>query len=282
MIFYPNAKINLGLNVVEKRPDGYHNLETVFYPIPLQDAIEMTVIDNPAESDGCCGHVDYRLKVSGNLLDGTPDDNLVIKAYKLLRNDFEIPPCSFNVFKHIPTGAGLGGGSSDAAFTIKALNDKFRLGLTDAQMEDYAVRLGADCAFFIKNKPILASGIGNVFSSIDLSLKGKTIVLVKPDVFVSTPDAYRLVKPQRPERPLSDLLSQPIETWKDCVKNDFETSVFAKYPEIAGIKDMLYDEGAIYASMSGSGSSVFGIFDNPVEHVDELFSGYFCRQRKLE
>ena len=279
MIIYPNAKINLGLNVVEKRLDGYHNLETVFYPIPLQDAIEITAVDNEKQTEE---NVDYRLKVTGNLLDGTPDDNLVIKAYRLLRNDFDIAPCAFNVFKHIPTGAGLGGGSSDAAFTIKALNDRFGLGLTDTQMEKYAARLGADCAFFIRNKPVMATGIGNVFSPIDLSLKGKTLVLVKPDIFVSTPDAYRLVKPHKPEQSLAELLKQPIETWKDNVKNDFEVSVFAKYPEIAGIKDMLYDLGAVYASMSGSGSSVFGIFDQPLEHVDDSFAGYFCRQRELE
>ena len=279
MIIYPNAKINLGLNVVEKRPDGYHNLETVFYTIPLQDAIEITAVDNEKQTEE---NVDYRLKVTGNLLDGTPDDNLVIKAYRLLRNDFDIAPCAFNVFKHIPTGAGLGGGSSDAAFTIKALNDRFGLGLTDTQMEKYAARLGADCAFFIRNKPVMATGIGNVFSPIDLSLKGKTLVLVKPDIFVSTPDAYRLVKPHKPEQSLAELLKQPIETWKDNVKNDFEVSVFAKYPEIAGIKDMLYDLGAVYASMSGSGSSVFGIFDQPLEHVDDSFAGYFCRQRELE
>lgn len=279
MIIYPNAKINLGLNVVEKRPDGYHNLETVFYPIPLQDAIEITAVDNEKQTEE---NVDYRLKVTGNLLDGTPDDNLVIKAYRLLRNDFDIAPCAFNVFKHIPTGAGLGGGSSDAAFTITALNDRFGLGLTDTQMEKYAARLGADCAFFIRNKPVMATGIGNVFSPIDLSLKGKTLVLVKPDIFVSTPDAYRLVKPHKPEQSLAELLKQPIETWKDNVKNDFEVSVFAKYPEIAGIKDMLYDLGAVYASMSGSGSSVFGIFDQPLEHVDDSFAGYFCRQRELE
>lgn len=277
MIFYPNAKINIGLNVVEKRQDGYHNLETVFYPIPLQDAIELNTIGSNEQSSDT-----FKLKVSGNILDGTPDDNLVIKAYQMLRNDFNIPSCSFNLFKHIPTGAGLGGGSSDAAFTIKALNEKFSLNLSDQQMEEYASRLGADCAFFIKNKPVLATGIGNVFQPIDLSLKGKTIVLVKPDIFVSTPDAYRLVKPAQPEHPLSELLKLPIESWRDNVVNDFEPSVFAKYPEIAAIKDLLYDMGAIYASMSGSGSSVYGIFKHPLKDVDIHFAGYFCRQRELE
>lgn len=276
MIFYPNAKINIGLNVVEKRPDGYHNLETVFYPIALQDAIELSVLEDDVPE---CG---YRLKVSGNILDGTPEDNLVVKAYKLLKRDFDLPPMAFTVYKHIPTGAGLGGGSSDAAFTIKAINDKMKLGLGTEEMERYSSALGADCAFFIKDKPVVATGIGNVFHDLDLSLKGYTLVLIKPDVFVSTGDAYRHVAPARPERPLSELVMQPIETWKDTVVNDFEKSVFVKYPEIAAIKDKLYDMGAKYAAMSGSGSSVFGIFDKPVEFIDETFSGYFCRQRELE
>ena len=275
MIIYPNAKINLGLNVVEKRPDGYHNLETVFYPIPLQDAIELTTAQSNAVPDAPL------LKVTGNVLDGTPDDNLVVKAYRIIQRDFDIPACSFTLFKHIPTGAGLGGGSSDAAFTIKALNDKFQLGMTDCQMEQYASELGADCAFFIKNQPVLATGIGNEFHPIDLSLKGKTVVLVKPDIFVSTPDAYRLVKPQQPEIPLTEVIARPLSEWKELLKNDFEVSVFAKYPEIAGIKDLLYDLGAVYASMSGSGSCVYGIFDEPVDFVDEHFAGYFCRQRVL-
>lgn len=276
MIYYPNAKINIGLNVVAKRPDGYHDLETVFYPINLQDAIEMNVIEDDVPM---CG---YRLKVTGNTLGGTPEDNLVIKAYKLLKSDYDIPDLSFNVFKHIPTGAGLGGGSADAAFTIKAINDKFRLGLTDSDMEKYASILGADCPFFIKNRPVMATGIGNVFHPIKLSLKGMHLLLIKPDVYVSTADAYRNVTPKRPMQSLPELLQQPIDTWKDTVKNDFEDSVFCKYPEIAAIKDKMYDMGALYAAMSGSGSSVFGFFKEPVAYVDETFAGYFCRQRELE
>ncbi len=276
MIFYPNAKINIGLNVVEKRPDGYHNLETVFYPIALQDAIELNIIEDDAPE---CG---YKLKVSGNILDGTPDDNLVVKAYKLLKRDFDLPAMSFVVYKHIPTGAGLGGGSSDAAFTIKAINKKMKLGLSTEEMETYASVLGADCAFFIKNQPVMATGIGNVFHDLDLSLKGLTLVLIKPDVFVSTVDAYKNVVPAHPVHSLPELLAQPIDTWKETVVNDFEKSVFMKYPEIAAIKDKLYDLGAKYAAMSGSGSSVFGLFEKPVESIDEIFSGYFCRQRELE
>lgn len=275
MIVYPNAKINIGLNVVEKRPDGYHDLETVFYPIGLQDILEIQEIEADAPE---CG---YRLKVTGTVLGGSPEDNLVIRAFKLLKKEFDLPPVSIGLYKHIPTGAGLGGGSADAAFTIKTLNERFKLGLTTKQMEDRCSQLGADCPFFIQNKPVFATGIGNVFHPIELNLKYKQLVLVKPDVFVSTKDAYAKVKVQHPERPLPELLAQPIETWKDMVVNDFEASVFSKYPEIAAIKDKLYDLGALYASMSGSGSSVFGIFDDPVENVDEEFSGMFCRQREL-
>ena len=277
MIIYPNAKINLGLNVVEKRKDGYHNLETVFYPIPLQDALEIKTLETGRVPE--CG---YELKVTGTILDGTPDDNLIVKAYKLLKADFDLPPVSMYLYKHIPTGAGLGGGSSDAAFVIKCLNEKFSLGLTDEAMESYAVHLGADCAFFIKDKPVFATGIGNEFHAIDLSLAGKTMVLVKPDVFVSTRDAYSNVVPQHPKASLPELLKRPIEEWKDTVVNDFEQSVFPKYPEIAAIKDKLYDLGAVYASMSGSGSSVYGIFNSAVDNVDEKFAGYFCRQREME
>ena len=275
MIVYPNAKINIGLNVVEKRPDGYHNLETVFYPIGLQDILEIQELDSDVSG---CG---YRLKVTGTLLDGSPEDNLVVRAFKLLKREFDLPPVSIGLYKHIPTGAGLGGGSADAAFTVKTLNDRFKLGLTTQQMEDYCAQLGADCPFFIQNSPVFATGIGNVFHPIDINLKYKHLVLVKPDIFVSTKDAYAKVKVQRPEKQLPELLSQPLDTWKDTVVNDFEPSVFAKYPEIAAIKDKLYDLGAVYASMSGSGSSVFGIFEDPVEDIDEKFFGMFCRQREL-
>ncbi len=275
MIVYPNAKINIGLNVVEKRPDGYHNLETVFYPIGLQDILEIQELEGDAPA---CG---YRLKVTGSVLDGSPEDNLVVRAFKLLKKDFDLPPVSIGLYKHIPTGAGLGGGSADAAFTVKTLNERFKLGLTTQQMEDYCTQLGADCPFFIQNKPMFATGIGNVFQPIELNLKYKSLVLVKPDTFVSTKDAYAKVKVQHPEKQLPELLSQPIEKWKDTVVNDFEASVFSKYPEIAAIKDRMYDLGAVYASMSGSGSSVFGIFEDPVDNVDEMFSGMFCRQREL-
>ena len=274
MITYPNAKINLGLNIVEKRPDGYHNLETVFYPINLQDALEVNLLE---------GEEDFSLKVSGVPIEGESENNLVVKAYRLLKKDYpEMPAIDIHMYKHIPTGAGLGGGSADAAFMIKLLNDKFKLNLSIEKMEEYAAILGADCAFFIQNKPVFATGIGNIFEPIQLSLKGYYLVLVKPDIFVSTKDAFAHIIPTQPTQSLKEIIRMPVETWRATMKNDFEDSVFQKFPEIAAIKDKLYDLGAVYASMSGSGSSVYGIFREQVEFVDEIFSGCFCRQRALE
>ena len=275
MITFPNAKINLGLNIVEKRPDGYHNLETIFYPINLQDALEVTRRENNDK--------EYTLHISGSPLEGKPEDNLVVKAYKLLKKDYPgLLPVDIHMYKHIPAGAGLGGGSSDAACMIKLLNDKFSLGLSTERMEEYAVKLGADCAFFIRNKPVFATGIGNLFEPVELSLKGYHIILIKPDIFVSTRDAFAEIKPVRPAVSLKEIVKQPMETWKHSMKNDFEDSVFKKFPEIAAIKDELYDLGAVYAAMSGSGSSVYGIFKAPIENVEDKFCGCFCRQRALE
>lgn len=275
MITFPNAKINLGLNIVEKRPDGYHNLETIFYPINLQDALEVTRRENNDK--------EYTLHISGSSLEGEPEDNLVVKAYKLLKKDYPgLLPVDIHMYKHIPAGAGLGGGSSDAACIIKLLNDKFSLGLSTERMEEYAVKLGADCSFFIRNKPVFATGIGNLFEPVELSLKGYHIILIKPDIFVSTRDAFAEIKPVRPAVSLKEVVKQPIETWKSSMKNDFEDSVFKKFPEIAAIKDELYDLGAVYAAMSGSGSSVYGIFKAPIENVEDKFCGCFCRQRALE
>lgn len=275
MITFPNAKINLGLNIVEKRPDGYHNLETIFYPINLQDALEVTRSEHSDQP--------YKLHVSGTNIDGEPEDNLVVKAYNLLKQDYpQLLPIEIHMYKHIPTGAGLGGGSADGAYMIKLLNEKFSLGITEEKMEEYAARLGADCAFFIKNKPVFATGIGNIFEPIELSLKGYHITLIKPDIFVSTKDAFSAIKPHHPSVSLKEIVKQPIETWRDNMKNDFEDSVFLKYPEIAAIKDELYDLGAIYAAMSGSGSSVYGIFKEPILNVEDKFCQCFCRQRELE
>lgn len=252
MITFPNAKINLGLNIVEKRPDGYHNLETIFYPIPLQDALEIT----PWEG----GERKYKLAQSGIQIAGDDEHNLVVKAYKLLDSLYNLPPIEINLLKHIPSGAGLGGGSADAAFMLCMLNQHFQLNIPNEQLEVYAAQLGADCAFFVENKPTFAEGIGNIFSPIELSLKGYKLLLVKPDIFVSTRDAFAQIKPKRPSISLKEVAKMPIEAWKTYMVNDFEESVFPQFPAIADIKAKLYDMGAIYASMSGSGSSVFALF----------------------
>lgn len=271
MITFPNAKINLGLNIVEKRPDGYHNLETVFYPIPVKDALEFVPSAKAATS----------FSLSGIEVGGDAESNLVMRALRLLEKDFSIPPIDIFMEKAIPFGAGLGGGSADAAFMLKMLNAEFRLQLSDCQLEAYAAQLGADCAFFIKNKPVFATGIGTVFEPIDFSLKGYFLVLVKPDIHVSTPLAYSLVRPHAPEFPLKEWLQKPIEEWKGHVVNDFELSVFTKFPAIAAIKDELYRQGALYASMSGSGSSVFGLFDKEVD-LRALFGECYVFQDFLE
>jgi 4-diphosphocytidyl-2-C-methyl-D-erythritol kinase len=252
MITFPNAKINLGLNIVEKRPDGYHNLETIFYPIPLQDALEIT----PWEG----GERKYKLAQSGIQIAGDDEHNLVVKAYKLLDNLHNLPPIEINLLKHIPSGAGLGGGSADAAFMLCLLNQHFQLNIPNEQLEVYAAQLGADCAFFVENKPTFAEGIGNIFSPIELSLKGYKLLLVKPDIFVSTRDAFAQIRPKRPSISLKEVAKMPVEAWKTYMVNGFEESVFPQFPAIADIKAKLYDMGAIYASMSGSGSSVFALF----------------------
>ncbi len=245
-----NAKINIGLNVVSKRPDGYHNLETVFYPVDMCDYLEIT----PSTGDATT------LQVKGIQVDSSMQDNLVYKAYMLLKQDFDIAAVNIVLEKNVPFGAGLGGGSSDAANTLKALNTMFSLGLTDEQLEQYAVRLGADCPFFIKNKPVYATGIGNEFHPIELDLSGYRIEVVKPDVNVSTAVAYRGITPKPSEFNLLNLSKLPPTEWKNCVKNDFEASVFPLFPEIKVLKEDMYRKGAVYAAMSGSGSAVFGIF----------------------
>ncbi len=253
MLVFPNAKINLGLHIVEKRPsDGYHNLETIFYPIPLTDALEITPLRHCDKK--------YVLHQSGAKVETEAENNLVVKAYKLLDEELGLPPVEIHLFKRIPSGAGLGGGSSDAAFMLKGLNDLFGLGLSTEMLESYAVRLGADCPFFIRNQATFAEGIGEIFSSIGLSLRGYQILLVKPDVFVSTKEAFSLVKPHKPEVSLQEVIQTPVESWRQCMTNDFEASVFAQFPAVSDIKSLLYKHGALYASMSGSGSAVFGLF----------------------
>lgn len=254
MIVFPNAKINLGLNIVSKRTDGYHNIETVFYPIPLCDALEIV----PAKGDKGI------LRQTGIAIEGNPKHNLVCKAYRLLKETYSLPEIDTYLLKKIPSGAGLGGGSSDAAFMLKLLNEWGNLNLPLDTLEEYASRLGADCAFFVRNEPVFAEGIGNRFTPVSLSLQGYHLVLIKPPVFVPTQDAYATCVSRLPDQSIKEILQEPVETWKRQLVNDFEKSVFRKYPMIGSIKQQLYDKGAVYASMSGSGSSVFGLFQEDV------------------
>ena len=271
MITFPIAKINLGLNVVERRSDGYHNLETVFYPVAISDALELTIM-NPKFPSA----VDCDIKVSNISVEGDEQRNLVVRAYQLLKQDFhQMPRVHAHLWKGIPTQAGMGGGSSDCAYTIRLLNDMFTLSLTDEQMIEYAARLGADCPFFILSRPAYAEGIGERLEPISLDLAGWYLAVVRPAIPVSTKEAFSLITPQSPTKNCRDIVMQPVETWRDELTNDFERSVFALHPEIAAIKQRLYDMGAVYAAMSGSGSSLFGLFRQPVSLDDFSEPGTF-------
>lgn len=279
MITFPCAKINLGLNIVSKRPDGYHNLETVFYPIPLTDALEIKYMDEKFPSESPCD-----LKITGNDVDCNEEDNLVIKAYQLLAADFQLPRVHAHLVKRIPTQAGLGGGSSDAAYMIRLLDERFRLNIGIPEMERYAAKLGADCAFFITADPSYAEGIGDVLMPVDVpgaGLGGYYLAVVKPSVAVSTRDAYAAIVPKTPAKCCRDIVRQPIETWKNELVNDFEAPIFAMHPELAAIKQSLYDAGAVYAAMSGSGSALFGIFREQPTGLEKEFEGMFCQVMKL-
>jgi 4-diphosphocytidyl-2-C-methyl-D-erythritol kinase len=268
MICFPNAKINLGLHVTAKRPDGYHNIETVFYPIPLKDALEVVEAST------------FSFSQTGIVIDGPTENNLVVKTYEWMKTRFDIPPLEVHLLKSIPFGAGLGGGSSDAAFMLKLLNDFCTLDLSEEELEMMAASIGADCPFFIRNKPVFASGIGNEFTPVVLSLQGYYLCLVKPDLAVSTAEAYSLVKPTIPDLSIKEIILRPVSEWRELMVNDFEKSIFYLYPEIARIKDVLYASGAVYAAMSGSGSSVFGLFDKPVSIKNE-FPDYYVWEAKL-
>lgn len=276
MITFPCCKINLGLDIVSKRADGYHNLETLFYPVPLVDILEITINDKKEAPQ-------YTFSMHNAQFSGSDDDNLVIKAYKALAADHRLPCVNISLYKNIPTGAGLGGGSSDAAFALKMLNEIAALHLSDDDLERYAATIGADCAFFVKCVPAFATGIGNELSKVDCSLSGYHIVLVKPDIHISTKEAYSLVTPSYPTVPLLDIIPRPINMWASSMKNDFERSVFAKYPHMEDIKNKLYRMGALYASMSGSGSAFYGIFEQAQsqEELARLFPDCFTWQSAL-
>lgn len=249
MNFSPNAKINLGLNITEKRADGFHSIESVFVPIPWTDELEII----PSETD-------TRFTSSGIEIPGDSSDNLCLKAYYLLKYKYNLPEVTIHLKKNIPIGAGLGGGSADAAFVLKCLNQLFGIALSDDELQSYARLLGSDCTFFIKNTPVLAIERGDTFKDISLDLSNYYIVLVYPNIHVSTATAYSGVKPKYPEYALKDVLSMNPTDWKDFVYNDFEASIFKKFPELETIKLQLYEYGAFYASMSGSGSTIYGLF----------------------
>ena len=271
MINFPIAKINLGLNVVEKRPDGYHNLQTVFYPVPIKDALEVHVMDEAFPSDYDCD-----LKVTNITIEGDEQRNLVVRAYQLLKQDFPtLPRIHSHLWKGIPTQAGMGGGSSDCAYMMLLLNQQFQLGLTDEQLIEYAAKLGADCAFFILSRPCYAEGIGEKLQPIDLSLSGYYIAVVRPDIPVPTKEAFSRIRPHYPALNCRETVMQPVETWRDTLINDFEESVFALHPEIGNIKQQLYDMGATYAAMSGSGSALFGLFKKQPDSLSQEFPHMF-------
>ena len=270
MISFPNCKINIGLNIIGKRSDGFHNIETIFYPLTLCDALEVLPTT---------GNAGDEFFIQGINLDGDPEQNLCMKALRLMQNEIPLEPVKIVLMKKIPVGAGLGGGSSDAAYTLKMVNDYNGAGYTDEKLIGMSSKLGSDCAFFIINKPVFASGKGDQMTPVSLSLEGYTIVIVKPPVFVSTAEAYSGTTPSVPEQSLKDIIRLPVSEWRNLIKNDFENTIFKHYPEISMIKQKLYDLGAVYASMSGSGSSVFGIFRESLNASDS-FPNYFYHEEK--
>ena len=272
MVVYPNAKINLGLHIVEKRPDGYHSIETVFCPVGWKDILELVPDEDRASG--------VTLTMSGIPVPGETGTNLVEKAYALIAKDYPMPAVKVHLHKQVPTGAGLGGGSSDAAFFIRALNDLFELNLSWGELHHYAKQLGADCSFFIINKPMLGEGKGDELEPVQLDLAGKFIAIVHPGIHVSTAEAYAGVKPQQPAIRLEDCITRPLAEWKSVLRNDFETSIFEKYPAIGSLKEKMYELGAVYAAMSGSGSAVFGIFEKETA-VENQFPGCRCWQGRL-
>jgi 4-diphosphocytidyl-2-C-methyl-D-erythritol kinase len=254
MVSFPFCKINLGLQIVEKRTDGYHNLKTCFYPIPWTDVLEII----PSRG--------FSFDTTGIQVSGKMEDNLCVKAYQLLKSEFKLPPVQIHLHKIIPMGAGLGGGSSDAAFALRLLNEIFQLQLTTDSLIKYASVLGSDCSFFISDDPKFGDGRGEVLSNISVSLKGKFILMVKPPIHVSTAAAFAGIVPSLPTYDLKKVLeTTPMSQWRNILHNDFETSVFKQYPAIENIKDKMYSLGAEYSSMSGSGSTVFGLFSRPVD-----------------
>jgi 4-diphosphocytidyl-2-C-methyl-D-erythritol kinase len=267
MISFPNCKINLGLHILNKREDGFHNLETFFFPLLLHDALEIIQAEKS------------NFNSSGLAVPGLAEDNICLKAYRLLKKDFPaIPTVSIHLHKAIPMGAGLGGGSADGAFTLKLLNEKINLNLSTAQLISYALQLGSDCPFFILNKPCFATGRGEILEPVSIDLSKYKFIIINPGIHVNTGWAFSQITPGIPEKSIKEIIQQPVETWKEELKNDFEEPVFNSYPEIKNIKDELYKQGAVYASMSGSGSTVYGIFKKDTGISLTFPSNYFVKE----
>ena len=259
MIVFPNAKINIGLNILSKREDGYHNISSCFYPVPFCDVLEII----PSEK--------FEFVSSGIHVGGEPGENLCVKAFRLLQEKHAIGEVKIHLHKVIPMGAGLGGGSADATYTLKALDQLFKLGLSTQQLEQYAAQLGSDCPFFVENKPVMAQGTGTEFTPSTVDLEGKYLVLLYPGLHVSTQEAYSGVKPQAPAYDLDTVLEErSLKEWSKWVKNDFEDPISSKHTIIQKLKTALYDHGAIYASMTGSGSAIYGVFEAPLKSLNGL------------
>ena len=270
MIVFPNCKINLGLHITRKRSDGFHDLETVFFPVSFYDVLE--IIESSEYND-------IIFTATGTPVAGDPENNLCIKAYRLLKKDHpHLPAIKVHLHKIIPMGAGLGGGSADGAYTLKLLNDQFQLGLSIQQLIKYALQLGSDCPFFILNQPSFATGRGETLEPVNLSLKQYVFVLVNPGIHVNTAEAFSKITPAPPGKSIKAIIQQPITTWKDELKNDFEESVSRQYPAISEIKKTLYAKGAIYTSMTGSGSTVYAIFEKNVKSEYSFPSDYFIKE----
>lgn len=270
MVSFPNCKINLGLQISGKRDDGFHNLETVFYPVAFKDALELVSNTNK--------NTDIEFTGTGLLVDGNSSDNLCVKAYHLLKKDFaQLPAIKVHLHKAIPMGAGLGGGSADAAFMLKLLNDKFNLNILTPQLLNYALQLGSDCPFFILNKPCFATGRGEVLEELTVDLSAYKIVLINPGIHINTGWAFSNITPALFKKSVKEIIHQPIETWKEELHNDFEVPVFAAHPQVKEIKELLYKKGAMYAAMSGSGSTVYGIFNTAFNAASLKIENYFIK-----
>lgn len=270
MIIFSNCKINLGLNIVSRRNDGYHNIETVFYPLPLYDVLELIDTDHNS------------LTLKGTAIPGNISDNIILKAYHLLKKDYkDLPPVHFYLLKNIPPGAGLGAGSANGAYALIGLNKKFNLNLSTQQLLHYALQLGSDCPFFVINKPCFATGRGEELSEMNIGLSSYQLIIVNPGIHISTPWAFQQLQPAPPTNRLNEITQLPVNEWKNTVTNDFESAVFKTYPEVGAIKNKMYDAGAVFALMSGTGSTVYGLFEKSAPPALNLADHYFIKKIDL-